>query len=77
LTVYSVLEADLKTAETHGKLTLVRHFDSKAKVEEYARSIGVPSSFFMPGPFMGMFLNMLQKRVIKITFPTDYFTYCG
>jgi NmrA-like family len=62
----SSLEADLKT-ETHGKFTLVRHFDSKAKVEEYTRSIGVPSSFFMPGPFMGMFLGMLRK-VTSINF---------
>jgi hypothetical protein len=49
------------TRETHGKITMVKHFDSKAKVEEYTRSIGVPGSYFMPGPFMGMFLNGMKK----------------
>jgi hypothetical protein len=38
--------------ETHGELTAVKHFDSKAAVEEYIRSIGQPASFFMPGLFM-------------------------
>jgi len=35
-----------------GKLSQVHHFDSKAKVEEYIRSIGIPASFFLPGFFM-------------------------
>jgi hypothetical protein len=38
--------------ETNGELTAVAHFDSKASVEEYVRTIGVPASFFMPGLFM-------------------------
>ncbi|KAI1751904.1 NMRAL1 protein [Xylaria castorea] len=37
---------------TNGKLPHVYHFDSKAHVEEYIRSIGVPATFFMPGFYM-------------------------
>jgi uncharacterized protein YbjT (DUF2867 family) len=38
--------------ETNGEITAVKHFDSKAAVEAYIRSIGLPSTFFMPGLFM-------------------------
>jgi uncharacterized protein YbjT (DUF2867 family) len=37
---------------SNGKLPHVYHFDSKAQVEEYARQVGVPSTFFMPGFYM-------------------------
>ncbi len=37
---------------TKGKFSGVEHFDSKAKVEEYIRSIGIPATFFLPGFFM-------------------------
>ena len=47
---------------TDGKLTTVTHFDSKAHVEEYARSIGVPSTFFMPGMFMTYPISKIQKN---------------
>ena len=40
------------TSVTGGKLSEVRHFDSKATVEKYICSIGLPSSFFLPGFFM-------------------------
>jgi uncharacterized protein YbjT (DUF2867 family) len=48
--------------ETNGKLTTVTHFDSKAHVEEYARSIDVPSTFFMPGLFMSYPIGKIQKN---------------
>lgn len=35
-----------------GVLKHVTHFDSKAAVEAYIRSIGIPASFFMPGFYM-------------------------
>jgi uncharacterized protein YbjT (DUF2867 family) len=35
-----------------GKLAHVYHFDSKAQVAEYCESIGLPTSFFMPGFYM-------------------------
>jgi hypothetical protein len=37
---------------SHKKLHNLHHFDSKAMIEEYIRSIGVPASFVMPGYFM-------------------------
>ena len=37
---------------TNGKFSHVDHFDSKANVEKYIRSQGVPASFFMPGFYM-------------------------
>ncbi len=38
-----------------GKLPNVYHFDSKAEVEEYAREVGIPSTFFLPGVYMSNF----------------------
>ena len=40
---------------TDGKLTKVYHFDGKAEVEEYARSTGIPATFFHAGGFMSNF----------------------
>jgi uncharacterized protein YbjT (DUF2867 family) len=40
------------TALSKGKLSHVRHFDSKAAVEEYVRKIGIPASFFLAGLYM-------------------------
>jgi hypothetical protein len=35
-----------------GALSGVTHFDSKAKVEDYIRQIGLPATFFLPGFYM-------------------------
>ncbi|TVY44930.1 NmrA-like family domain-containing protein [Lachnellula subtilissima] len=40
------------TELTKGVLSHVTHFDSKAAVEAYIRSIDLPASFFMPGFYM-------------------------
>ncbi|KAL8939699.1 MAG: hypothetical protein Q9216_003213 [Gyalolechia sp. 2 TL-2023] len=37
---------------SNGVLPDVHHFDGKANVEEYIRSLGLPSSFFLPGFYM-------------------------
>lgn len=37
---------------SNGALPNVHHFDSKAHVEDYIRSIGIPATYFMPGFFM-------------------------
>ncbi|CAG9998523.1 unnamed protein product [Clonostachys byssicola] len=37
---------------TGGKLTHVYNFDTKARIEDYIRSIGIPAAFFLPGSFM-------------------------
>lgn len=62
--------------ESHGKITSVHHFDSKAKVEEYVRSIGLPATFVMPGLFMSyIWGSALQKTdsgfVWATPFPPD------
>jgi uncharacterized protein YbjT (DUF2867 family) len=51
------------TKTSGGKLTHVPHFDHKAEVEQYIRSIGVPSTFVLPGYFMTNYtvLGMLRK----------------
>ncbi|RQM05851.1 hypothetical protein DH86_00002156, partial [Scytalidium sp. 3C] len=40
------------TELSKGALTKVRHFDSKAHIEEYIRKIGIPATFFLPGFYM-------------------------
>jgi uncharacterized protein YbjT (DUF2867 family) len=48
---------------SNGKLAHVYHFDSKAHVEEYVRSLGIPATFFMPGFFMSNITGgMMSKR---------------
>jgi uncharacterized protein YbjT (DUF2867 family) len=60
--------------ETHGDLTAVKHFDSKAAVEEYIRSIGQPASFFMPGLFMSYPLPSFKKVRILSHAPLIQYT---
>jgi hypothetical protein len=53
--------------ETQGKITSVKHFDSKAAVEDYIHSIGQPASFFMPGLFMsGLGFKKVRVNSLKI-----------
>ncbi|KAI5918783.1 NmrA-like family protein [Camillea tinctor] len=40
------------TELSKGKLCNVYHFDSKAKVEDYVRSLEIPATYFMPGFYM-------------------------
>ncbi|KAI1328906.1 NmrA-like family protein [Xylariaceae sp. FL0255] len=40
------------TKLSNGKLSRVYHFDSKANVEEYTRSLGIPATFLMLGYYM-------------------------
>jgi uncharacterized protein YbjT (DUF2867 family) len=59
-----------------GKLSKVAHFDSKANVEEYVRSIGLPATFFLPGFYMsnipGQSLNNMQGPYnFALPIPTD------
>ncbi|KAL8937656.1 MAG: hypothetical protein Q9211_003572 [Gyalolechia sp. 1 TL-2023] len=45
---------------SHGVLPNVHHFDAKANVEEYIRSLGLPASFFLPGFYMS---NLPKKSL--------------
>ncbi|KAF2263063.1 NAD(P)-binding protein [Lojkania enalia] len=42
---------------SNGELTKVEHFDVKAEIEDWIRSLPIKSSFFAPGSFMQNFLN--------------------
>jgi len=46
--------------ESDGKQTGVKHFDSKALIEAYAREQGVPGTYFMPAVFMPGFLSSFK-----------------
>jgi len=46
--------------ESNGKQTGVKHFDSKALIEAYAREQGVPGTYFMPAVFMPGFLGSFK-----------------
>lgn len=48
--------------ETNGENTAVKHFDSKAAVETYVRSIGLPATFLMPGLFMKDTLGQIKAN---------------
>ncbi|KAF2172686.1 hypothetical protein M409DRAFT_16648 [Zasmidium cellare ATCC 36951] len=50
------------TKETNGRITSVKHFDGKAEIEEYARSVGVPGTYFMPSVFDIFFLGFFRKN---------------
>lgn len=60
--------------ESGGRLKHVPHFDQKAHVEQYIRSIGVPATFVLPGYFMNNYTQygMLRKGddgVYTLTYP--------
>ncbi|KIW19408.1 hypothetical protein PV08_03703 [Exophiala spinifera] len=50
------------TETSGGKLKNVPHFDSKADVEKYIRSLGIPATFVLAGYFMSNYTTMLQKQ---------------
>ncbi|KAH6638616.1 NmrA-like family protein [Truncatella angustata] len=49
------------TKLSNGKLKCVYHFDGKAEVEEYVRSLGIPATFFMAGVYMSNFPGAMFK----------------
>jgi len=46
-----------------GKLSHVKHFDSKAEIEAYTRSIGIPASFFLPGFYMSNLPGKMLRQL--------------
>ncbi len=49
------------TEASGGKLRHVKHFDSKAKIEQHIRDIGVPATFYLPGAFMSNYFQIITK----------------
>lgn len=48
---------------SEGKLAHMAHFDSKAEVEEYTRSLGIPATFLFAGAYMSNIPAALQKVI--------------
>lgn len=64
----------LTSIVTNNKITGVLHFDSKAIVEDYIRSLGMPATFFIPAIFMHYILLQLQptgpdSKTYKLVIP--------
>ena len=51
----------IRKSVSEGKLTHMAHFESKAEVEEYTRSLGIPATFFYAGVYMSNIPGSLQK----------------
>ncbi|KAK4121183.1 NmrA-domain-containing protein [Parathielavia appendiculata] len=50
------------TEASNGRLPHVAHFDRKAEVENYIRSLGTPATFIQPGYYMTNFTNLQLLR---------------
>lgn len=47
---------------SNGKLVHVEHFDDKAEIEQYIRTLPIKSSFFAPGSFMQNLQSSMKPR---------------
>jgi uncharacterized protein YbjT (DUF2867 family) len=47
---------------SNGRLPNISHFDGKAKIEEYIRSLGIPATFVLPGYYMSNFFQTIRKN---------------
>lgn len=45
-----------------GRLTHIKHFEGKSKIEQYIRDIGVPATFVLPGFYMSNLFTMIRKN---------------
>lgn len=53
------------TKMSGGALTSVHHFDSKAEVEHYIRSLPMMSAFFMAGHYMQNHLAYMPPKMVS------------
>jgi uncharacterized protein YbjT (DUF2867 family) len=53
------------TEMTGGKITSMKHFDGKAEVEAYIRTLDIKSMFFMPGWFMQNHLSLIRPKKVR------------
>ena len=54
------------TKMTEGKLTGVKHFDSKATVETYIRGLPIKSAFYMPAFYMQNMTSMFKPKKVRL-----------
>jgi len=54
------------TRMTGGKSTALKHFDSKAEVEVYIRSLPIKSAFFMAGWYMQNHVSFLPPLIVSL-----------
>ena len=52
------------TKNSHGNLTHVFHFDGKAEIEAYIRTLPIKSAFFAPGSFMQNYQTQSAPRPV-------------
>lgn len=64
LLIWSSLPNITKISE--GKLTAVKHFDGKAQVEEYIRTLPILSAFYMPGFYMQNHIAYMRPQPVKL-----------
>ena len=53
------------TEMTNGKQTGIKHFDSKATVEQYIHSLPIKSAFYMPSLYMQMKTDMFRPKAVS------------
>ena len=52
------------TKMTAGKLSGVKHFDSKAEVESYIRGLSIKSAFYMPAFYMQNMTTLFKPKKV-------------
>jgi len=60
------------TELSKGKFSGVHHFDSKATIEQYIKSIGVPASFFLAGFYMGNIPGSMMRKTSPEGAPEEW-----
>lgn len=54
---------------TEGKLSGVKHFDSKAEVEVYIRGLPIMSVFYMPAFYMQNMTSLFKPKLVSLVLP--------
>lgn len=57
------------TEMTEGKLSAVKHFDSKAEVEMYIRDLHIKSTFYMPAFYMQNMTSLFKPKPVSAAPP--------
>jgi hypothetical protein len=50
---------------TNGEITAAEHFDSKAEVENYIRTLGIRSMFFMAAWYMQNNVSFMRPQLVS------------